>query len=132
MVQGSRITGQGVGSGQAFPLATETGTLTAAGLEESYANFPNPFEAGREETTFVYSLSGDAAVTLRLLTPHGESVVTLLDGVSRAAGLHQDDRWDGRNGRGDVVRNGVYLAELVVEYSNGSRERVLRKVAVVR
>jgi hypothetical protein len=46
--------------------------------------------------------------------------------------MNQSDAWDGRNGSGEVVRNGVYVAELSVDYGNGSRDRVLRKVAVVR
>ena len=59
-------------------------------------------------------------------------MITLLDGVWRAAGMHQDDRWDGKNGAGRTVRNGVYIAELTVHYDDGSSERALRKVAVVR
>jgi hypothetical protein len=31
-----------------------------------------------------------------------------------------------------VVRNGVYVAELSVAYDDGTHERLLRKVAVVR
>ena len=48
------------------------------------------------------------------------------------AGFHQTDTWNGVNGRGVTVRNGVYIAEIVVYYDDGSRERHLRKVAVVR
>lgn len=119
-------------SGQSFPLQSAAATLSAADLAGSYANFPNPFQAGREATTFVYSLPDDATVTLRLLTPHGESVATLLDHVPVAAGLRQTDQWDGRNGNGKTVRNGVYIAELTAEFADGRSERVLRKVAVVR
>lgn len=119
-------------SGQSFPLKSSSGTISTADLEGSYANFPNPFEAGREATTFVYSLPSDATVTLRLLTPHGESVITLLDRVPVPAGLRQTDQWDGRNGNGKVVRNGVYIAELTAEFADGGSQRVLRKVAVVR
>ncbi len=119
-------------SGQSFPLKTSTATLSAADLEGSYANYPNPFEAGRESTTFVYSLPTAATVTLRLLTPHGEPVATVLDHQSVEAGLRQIDQWDGINGKGKTVRNGVYIAELTAEFADGSRERVLRKVAVVR
>jgi hypothetical protein len=46
--------------------------------------------------------------------------------------MNQSDLWDGRNGNGSVVRNGVYIAELTVSYDDGSRDRVRRKVAVVR
>jgi hypothetical protein len=115
-----------------FPLWTEAGTFSPASLEESYANFPNPFAAGREQTTFVYYLPTAGSVTLRIWTTRGELVVTLLDGEEQRAGLHQSILWDGRNGQGDTVRNGVYLAELTVNYVDGKSERLLHKVAVVR
>ena len=66
------------------------------------------------------------------MTAHWRPVFTILDRELRPAGLYQEDRWDGRNGLGFVVQNGVYVAELLVEYADGSRERHLRKVAVVR
>ncbi|HYM82003.1 MAG TPA: DNRLRE domain-containing protein [Candidatus Limnocylindria bacterium] len=119
-------------NGQAFPLWSQAGGFSATDLSGSYANFPNPFAAGRQGTTFTYYLRDGARVSLRILTPRGVSVATLLDGVARAPGLHQDDRWDGRNGSGSVVANGVYVAELSVRYDDGTDERELRKVAVVR
>jgi len=119
-------------AGQVFPFWTASGTMTAASLEESYSNFPNPFAAGREGTTFVFALDGAATVDLRLYTPRGELVRTLLAGASLGAGLHQDIVWDGRNGRGDTVRNGVYVAELSVRGDDGSSAQLRRKVAVVR
>ncbi|MCP4572176.1 MAG: hypothetical protein GY838_07450, partial [bacterium] len=119
-------------SGQALPLMSLAGTIGKAGLADSYVNFPNPFAAGREATTFAYALDGDATVTLRVLTPHGEPVITVLDRELRGSGFHQNDTWSGINGNGVTVRNGVYIAEITVEYDDGSRERHLRKVAVVR
>ena len=59
-------------------------------------------------------------------------MLTLLDNEPRAAGLHQDAVWDGRNGNGTVVLNGVYIAEIRTRYDDGTEERYLRKVAVVR
>jgi hypothetical protein len=118
--------------GQTFPLWSEAGGLTPADLRQSYSNFPNPFAAGREVTTIVYYLRNQAQVSLRIYDARGEDVLTVLDGVARGAGLHQEDRWDGRNGRGETVRNGVYAAELTVRYDDGSSERLLRKLAVVR
>ena len=119
-------------AGRAFPLWTEAGNFTGHDLASSYSNFPNPFAAGRQSTQIVYDLKTNARVTLRLLTARGEGVATLVDDAPRTAGLHQEDRWDGRNGQGEVVANGVYVAELVVRYDDGSSERLLRKVAVVR
>jgi hypothetical protein len=119
-------------AGKAFPQWTELGSFTAASLEASYANFPNPFAAGREPTRFTYWLPAPAEITLVMWTMRGERVTTLLDRVSRGAGLHQGDAWDGRNGRGDVVTNGVYVAEMRVRLASGEGRRLLRKVAVVR
>ena len=119
-------------AGHQFPYWTEIGSFTGASLASSYANFPNPFGAGRETTTFVFSLERAATVSLKLLTAHSRPVISLIENESRPAGLYQDDTWDGRNGRGVLVHNGVYIAELVAVYPDGSQERQLRKVAVVR
>ena len=119
-------------AGKSFPLWTEYGGFAVADLDRSYSNFPNPFAAGREPTRFAYYLPSDGRVTLRIWTARGERVVTVLEAVSRGQGLHQDDAWDGRNGRGDVVTNGVYVAEMVVQLDAGGSRRLLRKVAVVR
>jgi hypothetical protein len=119
-------------AGQSFPLWTEAGTFAEGPLAATWSNFPNPFAAGRKTTTFAYYLEQSARVTLRIMTPHSEPVATLLRDAPRPAGMNQSDAWDGRNGGGDVVRNGVYVAELSVDYGDGSHRRMLRKVAVVR
>jgi|GEM_PF-1450310 len=118
--------------GQTFPLWTDTGNIGAMSLEKSYANFPNPFAAGREQTSFVYYLPQNGRVTLRIWTLRGDAVTTLIRDGARPAGLHQEDVWNGRNGSGNTVLNGVYLAELVVTFDDGQSKRLLRKVAVVR
>jgi hypothetical protein len=119
-------------AGQIFPFWTAAASLGAAALAESYINFPNPFAAGRGETRFAFNLTEPATVSLKLWTPRGEPVLTLLSDAALGVGLYQDIAWDGRNGRGQAVRNGVYLAELKVQYESGANERLLRKVAVVR
>ena len=88
--------------------------------------------AAAEGPNFVFFLEEPGRVSLVIWTARGEKVITLLSGESRAAGLHQEDGWDGRNGRGRAVINDVFLAELVVEYDSGRSERAVRKVAVVR
>ncbi len=118
--------------GSAFPFWSAAGSFGAATLAQSYSNYPNPFAAGRAPTTFVYYLRSAGRVTLRILTPQGEGVTTLLSDGSRPAGLNQADLWDGRNGKGSVVRNGIYIAELSVAFDDGTRDHARRKVAVVR
>jgi hypothetical protein len=118
--------------GQAFPFWTESGSFTGISLEESYSNFPNPFAAGRQETSFAFFLTRSAEVSLVLWSVRGKKVRTLLDRTPLGAGLHQETTWDGRNGRGDLVVNGVYLAEIQATLDDGSREKAMRKIAVVR
>ena len=118
--------------GLSFPLWTEAGAFTARSLRESFSNFPNPFAAGRERTRFAFYLPSDGRVSIRVWTSRGEEVIGLLDAEEMNAGLHQHLEWDGRNGRGDVVYNGVYLVECSVRFADGSRERLLHKLAVAR
>jgi len=120
------------GEGQAFPFWTLAGGPTALTLKGSYSNFPNPFAAGRQSSTFAFYLKSPARVTLELWTLRGDRVRTLLSGSSLGAGLHQEIGWDGKNGRGDTVVSGAYVAEIRATYDDGSEERERRKVAVVR
>ncbi len=119
-------------AGASFPMWTDAAGFAAADLAGSYTNYPNPFAAGRDATTFAFLMPTPGRATLRIWTPRGEAVATLLDAAALPAGLRQSDRWDGRNGRGATVANGVYVAELDVTLDDGRHERVLRKVAVVR
>jgi hypothetical protein len=119
-------------NGQSFPMWSAVGGLGATDLAASYSNFPNPFAAGREPTAFAYFLPTAGHVWLRIMTPRGEGVATLVDGTWLPGGQHQSDVWDGRNGHGHVVLDGIYVAELVVRFDDGTAARCLRKVAVVR
>ena len=69
-------------------------------------------------------------VTVDLFTIDGQRVITLVDGVLLAAGLHDWLSWNGTNGDGSVVRNGIYLLRVDVDGPKGGR--YLRKVAVAR
>jgi hypothetical protein len=119
-------------SGRAFPEWTDLTSYSGGTLAASYGNFPNPFPAGRGSTSFVFYLPASGQVDLTIWTSRGERVVRLLDNASLGSGLHQALAWDGRNGKGLVVTNGVYVAELVARLDDGTRERLLRKVMVVR
>jgi len=118
-------------AGKSFPMWTEATSLSPASLDASYSNFPNPFAAGRENTTFAFYLPQPGRVTLRIWTPRGDEVRTLID-EDRPAGMYQSDLWDGRNGSGVSVVNGVYVAELEVRFDGGKSRRLLRKIGVRR
>ncbi|MGB9592061.1 MAG: FlgD immunoglobulin-like domain containing protein, partial [Candidatus Kryptoniota bacterium] len=81
-------------------------------------NYPNPFNPNKEETYIRYKLSKNAdEVKIRIYDITGALVVELA-GETRAEGTdimskYNDVRWNGKNGRGDVVVNGIYPFEVV-------------------
>ncbi|HEX9934053.1 MAG TPA: hypothetical protein VGB38_02555, partial [bacterium] len=94
-------------------------------------NYPNPFGGpGKEETQIVYCLTTDQAVSFKLYTLTGELVWTfsLAPSDPRArAGTHAIT-WNGRNGLGSKVINGVYL--LFMKTADGKVEKT--KIALVK
>ncbi len=118
-----------------FQILTNQTAINPANLKSSYANYPNPFGANHPETYFIYYLPEKARVTLRIYTLTGELVHVLLNEVIKQTGLYdKDEIWDGRNGRGEKVLNGVYIAMIYANYLQGTRktEKYLRKVSVIR
>lgn len=115
-----------------FPLVTRWIHLLGASVQSAYTNYPNPFAAGRDRTTITYYLDQRSTVTLKLYTLWGAPVLTLIDNVVQPSGLYQDVHWDGRNGDGDVVNNGVYYLVLELRGENGQEATLKRKVGVIR
>jgi flagellar hook assembly protein FlgD len=64
-------------------------------------------------TSIRYSLSLDAGVRLRVVSPTGREIRTLVDGVE-SRGDHLTI-WDGRDNNGQRVAAGVYLLRLEIE-----------------
>lgn len=118
--------------GQAFPMWSEAGSVAGLSLAQSYSNFPNPFAAGRENTTFAFYLPRPGRVTLTLWTGKGDKVRTIMESAPFAKGLWQQTSWDGRNGDRGYVMNGAYLAKLEIVYDDGTHDQAMRKVAIVR
>ena len=93
--------------------------LTLTGV----TNYPNPFnpnhsDPNQRRTKIRYRLSTDASeVKIRIYDITG-SLVTELDGTTNGEGSsiwnkYNDVEWDGRNGRGDMVVNGIYPFEII-------------------
>ena len=88
-------------------------------------NYPNPFDPNKERTKIRYKLGKEAdSVAIRIYDITG-SLVTELEGETASEGSRLGEKyneveWDGRNGRGDMVRNGVYPFEVVVRSSGRS------------
>jgi len=101
-------------------------------------NFPNPFAAGRETTRIRYTLTLDSAVKIRIYTLLGDLVRVLRCdsgapgcGKGDASGLANELFWDGRNGAGTAVANGMYLAEISVESAAGGQKEI-RRIGVLK
>ena len=117
--------------GSAFPFSSGRASILAQSAREAFSNYPNPFIASREQTRITFFMASGGRVSLKVYTVTGHLVRILMESEHRDEGLHQDITWDGRNGRGNPVLNGVYL--LVIETSIGGRHNVMkRKVSVLR
>jgi hypothetical protein len=92
---------------------------TAFALDPSY---PNPFAA---QTTIGYRLEARGSATLEVFDLLGRRVRVLVDG-EQPAGSHTAE-WDGRDGAGRSVSNGVYLIRLRTGDASATR-----RVSVLR
>ena len=118
--------------GSGYPLLGTELSIMEAGLESSFVNYPNPFNPADGPTTFVYALSQEAKIDIELFTITGEAVKTILTGVLQSEGVYQDNTWSGNNGLGYMVVPGTYLCRITANYTDGTTETFLRKVAVIR
>ncbi|MCX5800745.1 MAG: T9SS type A sorting domain-containing protein [Candidatus Eisenbacteria bacterium] len=77
-------------------------------------NYPNPFRAGMESTRISYNLERDSKVTIRIYTLDGKPVFAKTFSEQESEGREglREILWDGKNGSGDVVLNGVYICKL--------------------
>jgi hypothetical protein len=85
-------------------------------------NDPNPFSG---TTTISYTLPEEAHVELNIYDLAGRRVRNLVDGFQKPGRLVV--QWDGRNGAGQEVGNGLYLCKL-----RAAGREFTRKITVVR
>lgn len=115
----------------AQPLDIEKSYGTVADdFESSFYNYPNPFDPETGATSIVYFLPVESNVEFDIYTLTGESVysLSLPAGSSGALGGRINQfYWDGVNGDGVKVLEGVYIA--VLKYSGGEART---KIAVVK
>ena len=120
-------------TGTAYPILSAELSVSAAGLDSSFTNYPNPFIPSRgEETIIAYTLEEPAQVDIELFTITGQAVKDVVRDGYRAAGAHQSDTWNGDNDKGRAVVPGTYFCRITVRYASGRTESFRRKIAVVR
>jgi hypothetical protein len=99
-----------------------TGTDNPPVGRELFQNYPNPFNP---QTTIRYNLTDPARVTLRVYSPSGRLVRTLVDGW-RGAGTWSVE-WDGTNNAGARVASGVYFYQLRAGPATQTKKMTLLK-----
>ncbi len=109
-----------------------TGTNTAAAQKAPGLIFagayPNPFNP---QTTFTFSLPAAGEVTLEIFQSSGRLVATVLDEEALRAGGHRIP-WLARDDAGEPLASGIYLARLSVFGVDGSQERAMQKIILVK
>lgn len=98
-------------------------------FEESVRSYPNPFTPDREEAHIAFYSRMKGQVKIRIYTGMGIPVRTLESDLS-APGL-AEIVWDGRNGKGNQVLSGVYLASIEIHYEDGEWDHAIYKIAVL-
>lgn len=118
---------------EGYPIRSAELSIGAGTLEESFRNYPNPFNPDVDgSTTLGFTIDADARVDIALYTITGERIAIVAEDSYRAAGTHSSDTWDGRNGAGLTVLPGTYFCRITARYTDGRTEELRRKVALVR
>jgi hypothetical protein len=96
-------------------------------ITEVMGAYPNPYDPESGPLRLLFTLSRSAEVTVRIYTVSGRLVRGETLAGTRGPNAF---RWDGRDGRGDPVANGVYLVLL----STGEKDpqRRLERLVVLR
>jgi hypothetical protein len=97
-------------------------------------NYPNPVHPPQQSTIIAYKLADHASVTLRIFTLSGDLVLRQEFERGQAGGLAglNEVGWDGRNGKGQVVSSGGYIALIEAQGTGETLHVIRRKIAVVR
>jgi hypothetical protein len=90
--------------------------------------FPSPFNPETETAQIRFALKNPAKASINIFDGSGEMVKKLSSAAASRPNLAQSIRWDGRNGRGEIVANGIYF--YVIEASGNTR--MSGKIGVVR
>ncbi|KAA3605842.1 MAG: hypothetical protein DWQ06_02980 [Calditrichaeota bacterium] len=102
---------------------------------EDIHNYPNPFKIG-STTTFVFTATKDALVTIHIYDFLGRKVRTLLEEREfRPQGNEIEivPVWDGKDDSGSNLAKGVYFANVLVKEKNGEgKSKKVVKIALIK
>jgi hypothetical protein len=75
--------------------------------------YPNPYHPGHGSLSIEFAVASASAYAVHIYTLQGEPVRSLASGTAEPGAL-QRIAWDGRNGAGNLVNSGVYVAVIQV------------------
>ena len=112
-------------------VVEEVYTAVLGNLENSFAVRTSPFDPIAGPAEFRYYLERSQQIRFLVLTLSGELVYERLFEADEMGGQAGENTlfWDGRNDKGQVVLNGVYM---VVVRSENNREQATLKLAVIK
>lgn len=112
-------------------LYSESYAVLGTSMATSFIVNNNPYDPAAGPALFSYQLQSPSEIVFRLYTITGEMVIEMEfpEGDSHTTAGSHVISWDGKNGDGDNVLNGVYVA-VITNTNTGESARI--KVAVVR
>jgi hypothetical protein len=117
-------------------MTGNSGNIVDAGIYYGKGphNYPNPFSPPDEYTNFVFRLPQAGNVTITIFDLFGDKVYEL-GGIAAFAGLNDGQmnpllRWNGRNGKGELVASGGYLCK--IKRDNETIKDKIIKIGVIR
>jgi hypothetical protein len=115
-------------------LDLETAFVDPTAAGGTVTSYPNPFHPPTEGTTLAWKLDDHATVLVRIFTQSGGLVreETFSRGQPGGTLGLNEWVWDGRNGRGDVVASGGYVALVEAQGIGQTLHVMRRRIAVVR
>jgi hypothetical protein len=98
---------------------------TQGGLD-SLIVYPSPFDPAVQNAQIAFRTLIDGAVRIDVLDFQGRTVVDIAHWAPVFAGWHLDPThfWDGRDGNGDIVGNGVYFLRVSFKAGASTEERI--------
>jgi hypothetical protein len=92
--------------------------------------FPNPFDAGGTNFSFMLLGGAGAEVKVNVFTQSGRLIYSKVE-HDLAPGYHQL-AWNGRDSEGDDIANGVYFFRITATTSSGASTRQLGRLVKLR
>jgi len=113
-----------------FRLLSYAAPSAAAG---DVKNYPNPFDPLKEITEIECVLQEDSVLEFEIYSQFGDLVKSFTaQGLGSPLGLPNIVTWNGRNAKGSVVSNGVYILNLIIYPSSGGELRRRRLIGVLK